>query len=583
MSEAGQGGGPQGPPPVVGEGTPSAAPARSDVPLLAAGAELIGEYQGSGFKEPPYLARRADGQIIQLSRLLYLVADEVDVERDLAQIAERVSERFGRTVSADNVGYLVEEKLRPLGVLAAADGSSPPLDKSDPLLALRFRTAVIPQGVVAAITTVFGPLFLPLVVVTVLAAVAVFDVWLFFVQGLGQATRQALYDPATLVLVLGLVVASAAFHECGHATGCRYGGADPGVMGVGLYIIWPAFYTNVTDSYRLGKAGRLRTDLGGIYFNLIFVLATAGAYALTRFEPLLLVILVQHLEILRHFFPFVRLDGYYIVSDLTGVPDLFARMKPILRSLLPGRELDSRVTELKTWARAVVTLWVLLVVPLLAFNVALILIHLPRILATTYDSLLLQLDRLSQAFSGGGILAVVVGVVQLLALVLPVAGLALMFWRIGKRLTLAVARATSERPLARRGLAAGAAAAAAAALFVLWPNGDYRPLQEGERYTVQEAARGFRHLPSGRPALTAEREQELGGAPFRTGLEADPERGDQPTPTVTPTGATPTPSLTETETKTHMESEETETLPEATETPGEATETPGEATEAPTF
>ncbi|MDQ3974733.1 MAG: hypothetical protein M3276_10490, partial [Actinomycetota bacterium] len=408
----------------MGEGTPSAAPARSDVPLLAAGAELIGEYQGSGFKEPPYLARRADGQIIQLSRLLYLVADEVDVERDLAQIAERVSERFGRTVSADNVGYLVEEKLRPLGVLAAADGSSPPLDKSDPLLALRFRTAVIPQGVVAAITTVFGPLFLPLVVVTVLAAVAVFDVWLFFVQGLGQATRQALYDPATLVLVLGLVVASAAFHECGHATGCRYGGADPGVMGVGLYIIWPAFYTNVTDSYRLGKAGRLRTDLGGIYFNLIFVLATAGAYALTRFEPLLLVILVQHLEILRHFFPFVRLDGYYIVSDLTGVPDLFARMKPILRSLLPGHELDSRVTELKTWARAVVTLWVLLVVPLLAFNVALILIHLPRILATTYDSLLLQLDRLSQAFSGGGILAVVVGVVQLLALVLPVAGLA---------------------------------------------------------------------------------------------------------------------------------------------------------------
>ena len=34
--------------------------------------------------------------------------------------------------------------------------------------------------------------------------------------------------------------------------------------------------------------------------------------------------------------PFVRLDGYYILSDLTGVPDLFARIKPTLLGVLPG-------------------------------------------------------------------------------------------------------------------------------------------------------------------------------------------------------------------------------------------------------
>ena len=44
-------------------------------------------------------------------------------------------------------------------------------------------------------------------------------------------------------------------------------------MGAGLYIVWPAFYTDVTDAYRLGRGGRLRTDLGGIYFNAIFALA----------------------------------------------------------------------------------------------------------------------------------------------------------------------------------------------------------------------------------------------------------------------------------------------------------------------
>ena len=54
-----------------------------------------------------------------------------------------------------------------------------------------------------------------------------------------------------------------------------------GRIGVGIYLVWPAFFTNVTDSYRLSRAGRLRTDLGGVYFNLIFMLGLAGVYAAT--------------------------------------------------------------------------------------------------------------------------------------------------------------------------------------------------------------------------------------------------------------------------------------------------------------
>ena len=48
--------------------------------------------------------------------------------------------------------------------------------------------------------------------------------------------------------------------------------------------MWPAFYTDVTDAYRLDRAGRLRTDLGGLYFNAIFALATFGVWALTGVE-----------------------------------------------------------------------------------------------------------------------------------------------------------------------------------------------------------------------------------------------------------------------------------------------------------
>ena len=54
------------------------APRRRRRPSLADGVELIGVYEGSGFKEPPHIVRRADGQVIQLSKLLFLVAEAAD-------------------------------------------------------------------------------------------------------------------------------------------------------------------------------------------------------------------------------------------------------------------------------------------------------------------------------------------------------------------------------------------------------------------------------------------------------------------------------------------------------------------------
>src|SRR5690349_15699759 len=115
---------------------PGAPPAR-EILALADGIELVGEYEDSGFKEPPLLARRADGQMIQLTRLLYLVAAASDGRRDVGEVAAVVSEHYGRRVSPRNIGFLADERLRPLGVLAQRDGTTPELPKRQALFALR--------------------------------------------------------------------------------------------------------------------------------------------------------------------------------------------------------------------------------------------------------------------------------------------------------------------------------------------------------------------------------------------------------------------------------------------------------------
>ena len=310
---------------------------------LADGVELLGEFEGSGFEEVPLLARRADGQIVRLTPLLYAVAAESDGARDTEAVADAVTARCGRGVSARNVRFLAENQLRPLGILALPDGSSPAVAKRDPLMALRHRRPLVSERVVGVMARALAWTHRPLVQVVVLAALALFDAWLFGVHGIAAPhARHALRARRGSSACSRAIVAATAFHEVGHASACRHGGARPGVMGVGLYLVWPAFYCDVTESYRLNRAGRLRTDLGGVYFNGIFALLMGAAYAATGFEPLLLVAFVQHVIALQQLLPLLRFDGYYVLSDLTGVPDILGRIKPIFRSLVPWRKPDPR-------------------------------------------------------------------------------------------------------------------------------------------------------------------------------------------------------------------------------------------------
>jgi putative peptide zinc metalloprotease protein len=111
-------------------------------PRLADGVELLGEVTDSGCSQPPSLIRRADGEVIQLSRLLYLVASQIDGRRTPADIAGLVSRDHGRTLTAEQVGYVIDTKLRPLGIIAReAPPVAPPAATRHPLHRLTTRRA----------------------------------------------------------------------------------------------------------------------------------------------------------------------------------------------------------------------------------------------------------------------------------------------------------------------------------------------------------------------------------------------------------------------------------------------------------
>jgi putative peptide zinc metalloprotease protein len=511
--------------------------------------ELIGEYDASGYRRAPALVRRADGQILQLTPLLYATLDAIDGRRNLADLAEHLTGVIDRQVSTDNVRVLVEDKLCPLGVIRNRDGSEPEVTRSDPLLGLRLRATVLEERVANALATPFAVLFHPLIVLPAVVAFFATAGWLLFVRGAAEGTRQMLYSPPLLLAVFGVTIVSAGFHEFGHAAGLRSAGGRSGGMGVGVYLVWPAFFTDVTDAYRLPRAGRLRTDLGGLYFNALIVLATMAVWRITGTEAVLVLVPLQLLQMLHQLLPVVRLDGYHILSDLCGVPDLFARIKPTLLRLVPGRQAGPEAQALKPWVQVVVTGWVLFVVPMLLIALLFTIISFPRIVATAWDSTLLQWKGVTTRMDDGAWAGAAVGLIGTGAVLLPVLGSVFMVVRFTRRMGRAAWKHADRLPAGRPLALVATAAVIAGLAFLWWPNGEYRPLQPGERGTVADGLRTFSEVQTGRPGLTEERAEELGGAPTRaeeaattpespTTDEPAPSQDDEPAATDESPGTT---------------------------------------------
>lgn len=453
-----------------------------DAPERADGLVLLGTMVGSGYRTPPALVRRADGQTLQLTPLIYAVLEAIDGRRTCVDAARAVSAAIQRQVSPEAVATLVDQHLRPLGLIKAADGTEPPVKRSDPLLSLRFRLRVTDPRTTRRLTDPFRILFRPVVVAGVVTGFLAVTWWVFFRRGLGPAAYDAFQRPHLLLLVFGVTVLSAGFHEFGHAAAARYGGAQPGVMGAGLYLVWPAFYTDVTDSYRLSRRGRIRTDLGGLYFNAVVVLLAFGWWYATRWDALLLLVATQILQMVSQLMPTLRFDGYHVLADLTGVPDLYHRIKPTLLGLLPHRWSDQANRALKPWARLVITAWVLVTVPLMAFMLFATARALPRLLGTAWAAVADDGAGVGRAWRTHDLLDITAHALQVPAVLLPVLGGLLILGRFGLRWTRRLAR-WSRGSIHRRAAAVVLLCAVVSILVWSWAPrpGTYRPIRSDEK------------------------------------------------------------------------------------------------------
>ena len=150
-------------------------------------------------------------------------------------------------------------------------------------------------------------------------------------------------SPAGIIgFALALLFAKS-LHELGHAVTATRLGVRVAHMGVAFLVLWPMLYTDTGESWKLAdRRDRFRIAAAGMAVEFALAGLATLAWSLAGDGPLrsalfFLATTSWVLTLAINASPFMRFDGYFLLSDALDLPNLHARSFALARAVLRRR------------------------------------------------------------------------------------------------------------------------------------------------------------------------------------------------------------------------------------------------------
>lgn len=245
--------------------------------------------------------------------VLTALAREPETLEELAAIYERES---GQAVSAEVLADVLANRIPD----SLFDHTPEPKNKRPFILSFN----LIRERWVRPISTRLGFLFAKPIALFVVAAFLLAE---FLVLTQSLRAIQHPFRGWDLPLFYAAVIGVTLLHELGHASACRRFECPHGDIGFALYLIYPTFYTDVTKAWRLPRLKRAVVDIGGLYFQAILFVALTVYVLLTDDLFTLRLLWVMNLMMFFTLNPIFKMDGYWLLTDLSGLSNLHGQMR----------------------------------------------------------------------------------------------------------------------------------------------------------------------------------------------------------------------------------------------------------------
>jgi putative peptide zinc metalloprotease protein len=271
-----------------------------------------------------FLAQLRDGRQFQISEPLYHVLGALSVPRSLDQLAIQLQQQ-GLVFNKAQLRQIINEVLIPNQLLRTEADAVQPASRS--LMDLHLRYDLLSEARLAPLTRRLGVLFRPPLAIVLIAMILIAHVLVYARAGFHIQTNSPLTGlPVIYLLFLGSIV----IHELGHLSACRRWSGRHGPLGVGIYFFAPVFFADVKSAWGLTRWQRVVVDCAGIYFQEICSIPLAALYLQSGNPIYLWTMLALDATLLMNLNPLARYDGYWLLSDALGVPNLHQRMSEIL-------------------------------------------------------------------------------------------------------------------------------------------------------------------------------------------------------------------------------------------------------------
>lgn len=111
-------------------------------------------------------------------------------------------------------------------------------------------------------------------------------------------------------------------HELGHAFFCLRAGREINSYGFKMNYGIPMLYVDTSDICMASKKDKIMASIGGVYFNAIIGVVTYIGESFLKNGSAFELLFIPYFFIVSNLLPFMKLDGYYVLSDLLEVSNL---------------------------------------------------------------------------------------------------------------------------------------------------------------------------------------------------------------------------------------------------------------------
>ncbi|WP_094699523.1 hypothetical protein [Brevibacillus laterosporus] len=255
-------------------------------------------------------------------------------------ICERVKQEMNLIISPQELEILIESQLKPKGVLVhhtvKAKHESAIMFRTPLFKGVRLKRAVVP------FYFLFGKTGTIISFLGISIAIALF---MYHFQEFQLVSHLGSVNQVVVAFVLFII--SLFLHELGHIVAAFRYGIVPRDVGVGLYMLMPAFFVDLSELWQIPRSYRVVVNVAGVYFQLICFGILEVLLLLTNYQAIAIANVMILTNVLLNLNPLLRYDGFWILTDIMGIANLHPRAKKMVIYYFKGYILGKDEFQMK--------------------------------------------------------------------------------------------------------------------------------------------------------------------------------------------------------------------------------------------